>query len=138
MSPRKKPVLTNLELEVMQVVWSAGPEPVTVRDVVEALNDGRKKTLAYNTVQTMLVILRDKGVVKARKGPGRAHAWSPTVSRDEVSETMVGDLVDRLFAGRVEPLLHHLVEHEGLERDELAALRRLIDKELEDDAEGSR
>jgi len=138
MTDPQPPVLTNLELEVMQVVWAAGPEPVTVRDVVEHLNRSRSKKLAYNTVQTMLVILRDKGVVEARKGPGRAHAWRPTVSRDTVSSSMVGDLVDRLFAGRVEPLLHHLVEREGLDRDELAELRRRIDKELEDDAEGAR
>ena len=138
MTERQKPVLTNLELEVMQVVWASGPDPVTVRDVVEHLNQDRQKKLAYNTVQTMLVILRDKGVVRDRKGPGRAHAWSPTVSRDDVSSSMVGDLVDRLFEGKVEPLLHHLVEHERLDRLELAELRRLIDKELDDEAEGPR
>ena len=138
MSDQQKPVLTNLELEVMQVVWASGSEPVTVREVVELLNRHRQKKLAYNTVQTMLVILRDKGVVRDRKGPGRAHAWSPTVSRDDVSSSMVGDLVDRLFEGRVEPLLHHLVEREGLDRIELAELRRLINKELDDDAEATR
>ena len=62
------------------------------------------------------------------------------MSRDEVSSSMVGDLVDRLFEGKVQPLLHHLVDGERLGRGELEELRRLIDKELDaqDEAGGSR
>lgn len=46
---------------------------------------------------------------------------------------MIGDLVDRLFDGRVEPLLHHLVEGEGLSRTELEDLRTFIETKLDDE-----
>ncbi|MFO0983143.1 MAG: BlaI/MecI/CopY family transcriptional regulator [Planctomycetota bacterium] len=130
---RKVAVLTNLEVAVMKVVWEAGGEPLTVREVVERLNQVRGRSLAYNTVQTILTILKDKGVVRSRPGPGRAFEFTARLSRDEVSTTMVDDLVARLFDGQAHPLLLKLVEHESLRREDLEALRRLIDKELHDE-----
>ena len=75
MSRTKRVLLTNLELEVMHVVWGAPDGALAVRDAVDRLNDGRTKPLAYNTVQTMLTILKDKGVVGSSLGAGRAHRF---------------------------------------------------------------
>jgi len=129
---KKTTLLTNLELEVMRFVWEA-EEPLTVRDVVDRLNAGRRKPLAYNTVQTMLTILREKGVVLTRASEGRAHRFAPRVSQQEVSSSMIGDLVERLFNGHVEPLLVQLVGNESLSRPELEALKHLIDDQLHDE-----
>lgn len=136
--PADPTLLTNLELEIMQAVWAAGAEPRTVREIAEPLNEGRAKPLAYNTVQTMLTILRDKGVVEVERGPGRAFRYRARRSREEVSTSMVGDLVERLFGGEVSPLLLELVQREELERTELEELRRRIDDQLEDRGEGAR
>ncbi len=130
---RSKVLLTRLELEVMRAVWSAGEqrEP-TVREVVLRLNAGRRPPLAYNTVHTVLNILRDKGVVRGRPGEGRAHVFQPRVTRDQVTTSMVGELVERLFDGDVQPLLVNLVEREALSRADLEKLRRFIDERLDD------
>ena len=130
---RAKVLLTKLELEVMRTLWE-GDEvaELTVRDATERVNVGRKKPLAYTTVQTVLNILRDKGVVRARAGSGRAHLYQPRVSRRQITTSMVGELVDRLFDGQVEPLLLNLVEREQLSRAELEKLKRLIDERLDD------
>ena len=125
-------LLTKLELTVMRVVWDAEGEPLTVRQVTDALNETREMPLAYNTVQTILTILKDKGFVRSRRGPSRAHLFVARKDRSQVSATMIGDLVERLFGGRVEPLLHHLVEGEGLSRAELEELRSFIDTRLDD------
>jgi predicted transcriptional regulator len=136
---RSKAVLTRLELEVMRGVWGAeAGRGLTVREVADRVNVGRRKELAYNTVQTVLNILRDKRVVRVRAGDGRAHLYQPRVSREQVTTSMVGELVERLFDGDVEPLLLNLVEREELSRAELEKLRRLIDERLDDGAEGSR
>ncbi|MFG0318981.1 MAG: BlaI/MecI/CopY family transcriptional regulator [Planctomycetota bacterium JB042] len=129
---RKTTLLTNLELQVMRVVWDA-EAPLTVRDVVDRLNEGRRKPLAYNTVQTMLTILREKGVVESKAGEGRAHRFRARVSQEEVTTSMVGDLVERLFDGKVEPLLVQLVGNESLSRSDLEALKGLIENQLDDD-----
>jgi BlaI family penicillinase repressor len=132
---RTKVVLTRLEFEVMRGVWGVAPgAELTVRDVVERVNVGRRKTLAYNTVQTMLNILREKGVVRVRPGEGRAHVYQPRVTREQVTTSMVGELVERLFDGNVEPLLLNLVEGEKLSRTELENLRRMITERLDDGA----
>ncbi|MCA9319796.1 MAG: BlaI/MecI/CopY family transcriptional regulator [Planctomycetes bacterium] len=133
---RKNPtVLTNLELSVMRVVWGANGEPLTVREVTERLNEQHPRALAYNTVQTMLTILKDKGAVKVKRGPGRAHLYLARLSRDQITTSMVGDLVERLFDGRIEPLLLHLMDTEKVSRDELETLRRSIVARLDDEEE---
>ncbi len=134
---RRKPkssdvALTRLEGEVMRAVWDAEPDTVRVRDVMDALNAGRARPLAYNTVQTMLTILRDKEIVALARAPGRAHHYRAKVSRAEASRHMVGDLVNRLFDGRVQPLLHQLIDESGLEPDELEQLRKWVDAKLRD------
>jgi BlaI family penicillinase repressor len=125
-------LLTKLELEVMRPVWEAQPGTLTARDVVERLNAARRPPLAYNTVQTVLKILEEKRVVRSQRGSGRAHLFAPRVSRDQVSTSMIGDLVERLFDGDVEPLLVRLVDREHLSRDELLRLRARIEAELDD------
>jgi predicted transcriptional regulator len=54
----RKTVLTEHELEIMQIVWQR--PTVTVRDVYEELLKRRK--IAYTTVMTMLGILEEKGL----------------------------------------------------------------------------
>ncbi|MEV4343255.1 BlaI/MecI/CopY family transcriptional regulator [Actinoplanes sp. NPDC049596] len=62
----------SLEAAAMSVLWAA-PEAMTAAEVQEALGGG----LAYNTVQTILIRLHDKGTVQRRRA-GRGHAYWPT------------------------------------------------------------
>ncbi len=128
-------LLTKLELSVMRVIWDSQGDPMTVREVTELINRGQTKALAYNTVQTVLTILRDKGFVKTKRGPSRAHLFMAKKERGQVSAKMIGDLVERLFDGKVEPLLHHLVDDEALSRTALEDLRSFIESKLDDGEE---
>ena len=130
---RRTKRLTDLELAIMQVVWEA-QEPMTVRTVTERLA-GRGRELAYTSVQTVMNILKKKGVLTSRPGAGRAHEYVARVSREEATTTMTRDLVDRLFGGEVQPLLAHLIQNEPVSRAELEGLKRRIEQELEDDPE---
>jgi BlaI family penicillinase repressor len=135
---KRRPPLTRLELEVMHALWGEPAGAAIVRDVLERLNRGRKEPLAYTTVQTVLTILKDKGVVSVQPGPGRAHTFRALVSQDDVTTTMVRDLVNRLFGGRVRPLLQRLIEEEDLSPDELQELKGWIETRLDDAPEGPR
>lgn len=129
MPRRDRQRLTDAELELMQAAWDLGPAPVTVRQVVERLEQ-QGKTQAYTTVQTVLNILCRKGVLRSRRGGGRALEYAPLVTREEAASRMTRDLVERAFGGRVDHLLATLLEDEELGRDELAELRRRIDRQL--------
>src|ERR1700680_1962774 len=118
---RRKPVLTPQELEIMKVVWTAGPS--TVRGVYEALLERRK--IAYTTVMTMMNILEQKGYLKKTQ-KDRAYVYQATKPQKQVIRGMVREFVDRVFNGSAEPLLLHLVEDRGLSEAELDKIRKMI------------
>ncbi|MUL43669.1 BlaI/MecI/CopY family transcriptional regulator [Streptomonospora sp. PA3] len=70
-------MLGRLETEVMGVLWAASG-PMTVREVLDALNEGRKDPAAYTTVLTVLSRLVDKGAL-TRSEAGRGHRYTPAV-----------------------------------------------------------
>ena len=134
MTKRRDISLTKLESEIMSAVWALGGT-VRVREVAEAVNAERETALAYTTIQSVLMILKAKGAIAQVKTTGRAHAFRARVTRDEASQSMVMELADRLFGGRVEPLLMQLVGKAKLKPEELTELRAWADAQLRDGRE---
>lgn len=120
------PELTERELEVMQAAWKRGD--CTVSDVRDELaKSGRE--LAYTTVATLMKILSDKGCL-TQINDERPFVYRPTRSYEEVSRSMLGDLVERLFGGSREKLLAHLLGSKKLSAKERALLEEHL-KETE-------
>lgn len=117
-------LLTDAELELMHVLWDRGPS--TAREVLEALSDRRAETRAYTTVATILNILRDKGFVRSDKA-GRAFVFAPLTSREAYEATNLRHVVQEVFRGDAASLVRTLVTAEGLDPDELAEIRRLVE-----------
>ena len=113
--------LTPLELEIMKVLWDAGPS--TVQAVQERLPG--EPGLAYTTVQTMLNILHRKGKA-TRTLKGRAYEYRATVSRHKAAGQTIRDVIDRLFGGSAESLVMSLVDSRQLTPEKLAELTRLV------------
>lgn len=128
--------LTKLESEVMAVVWDSAPDSVSVRDVVDGLNAtrGRRrlKKLAYNTVQTVITLLKQKKAVRQVKGKGRAHYFQAAISRDAASRHVLSELSQRIFGGQVKPLIHQMIDDAALSAEELAELKKWVDAKLKD------
>jgi BlaI family transcriptional regulator, penicillinase repressor len=119
---RKTQQFTPLELEIMKVLWAAGPG--SVQDVQAGLGGD---PLAYTTVQTMLNILVRKGKVK-RVLKGRAYVYQPSVRRlDAVAQT-VSDLIDRMFGGSAEELVMGLLETKQLTPERLKELQKKVEE----------
>jgi predicted transcriptional regulator len=111
--------LTPLELEIMQVLWEAGPSTVTeVRPKLKA-------DLAYTTVQTMLNVLLRKGKVK-RVQEGRAFRYRAAVNRKRATGSAVQDLIRRMFGGSAEALLMTMVESRQIGAKELERLSAMV------------
>ncbi len=96
-------LLPPLELEVMKTLWQLGES--TVRDVQREL--GRRRPLAYTTVMTLLDRLARKGAATRRK-QGRAHVYTPVLSRDAALELALDRLTGDFFEGSRQRLLGHL------------------------------
>src|SRR4051812_885549 len=93
--------LTGRELEVMHVFWTGGEATATeVRDNLAV--SGRD--VAYTTVATQVRILLDKGFL-VQVNDDRPFRYRPARTFEEVSRTLLGDLIDRVFRGSREQLL---------------------------------
>lgn len=126
MARKKSKHPTELELEILKVLWEKSPRTVReVREVMSAL--GRE--LAHTSLITTLNVMFDKGFVK-RTGAkeGRGYAFSPKISHADVSQGMVGDLVERVFEGSAPALLLSLLENEQLDGADHAELRQAIER----------
>jgi len=122
-SMKTKTTLTDVELEIMQVVWEKGS--ATVRDVYETLHARRK--IAYTTVMTMMRVLEQKGHVD-KSDEERAYVYRPAKPKKQVIGAMVTDFLNRVFNGSAEPLLVHLAEEGELSQENLKQVKRLLRK----------
>ncbi len=116
---------TELELEILKVLWNESPLPV--RDVRARLESDANRPLAHSSVITMLNIMHRKGFLTRQK-EGNAFLFSPKVKKENVTGQMLGDLVSRVFGGSPTAMMLNLLETSDLDTDELAELRRLINR----------
>ncbi len=114
--------LTDAQREIMEIVWERGE--VTVSEVRHAL--AKRRQLARNTVQTMIVRLEERGWLKHRE-QGRAFVYSANRPRTVSLGAKVAQMVDRLFAGSPEEMVTALIEYRGLSPDEAERIRDMID-----------
>ncbi len=117
--------LTPLEAIIMDGVWDLSE--ATVRQVQEYLNP--TKPMAYNTVLTMMGILRDKGFLRSRR-QARADIYQPCVTRAQMGRRSLRELRDRFFEGSARGLVSHLLDSQRLSVDEIRAIRREVDRKL--------
>jgi predicted transcriptional regulator len=108
-------------MRLMQVLWKKGR--ATVGDVWQALPGSRKP--AYNSVQTLLRILEEKGYVRHEK-EGRAFVYVPAVAKAEVRDTAISRLVGQFFDGKAGLLALNLVERGDVDEQELTRLKQMI------------
>ncbi|HKW45655.1 MAG TPA: BlaI/MecI/CopY family transcriptional regulator [Candidatus Eremiobacteraceae bacterium] len=121
MARPKSPVLTEVEQQLMEIVWAK--RQASVADVVEALPKSRP--LAFNTVQTTLRILEDKGFLKHTTA-GRAFVYEAAVARDEASRTALRHLLGRFFDDSAELLAQSLLQNQRLTEAELSRIEALV------------
>ncbi|MBX7255556.1 MAG: BlaI/MecI/CopY family transcriptional regulator [Candidatus Hydrogenedentes bacterium] len=118
---------TELELEILKILWTDGPS--TVRHVRDTLSETRE--LAYTSVMTMMGIMTEKGYLRRTK-KGGGYVYRPKVDRERTMADMLGDTVNRVFNGSAKAAVLHLIESGEIDEDELKELHRLIEKRVED------
>jgi BlaI family penicillinase repressor len=119
--------ISEAEAVVMEVLW--GQHPLSADEVMARLPGGND--WAEATVKTLLNRLLNKGAIEAQK-QGRRYLYTPLVERDAWVLEESSSLLDRLFDGRVAPLVAHFSQYRRLSRDDVAQLRKLLE-ELDDE-----
>ena len=122
MPRRPSPQPTDVELEILNVLWDQGPS--TVRQAHEALADRRKT--GYSTTLKMLQVMLEKGLVR-RNDSVRPQVYRSAKSRKRTQLRMLDDLTQRAFRGSAMRLVMQMVSAGRLSDEELAEIQRLIE-----------
>ncbi len=121
--------ISDAESVVMEVLWRAAA-PMSAEDVVAAL--AATTDWQEPTIKTLLNRLLKKHAVVAERD-GKRYLYSAKLKRADYVHGESKSLLDRLFGGRVAPLVAHFSEAGKLSKKDLAELKRLIE-ELDDGA----
>ncbi len=119
--------ISEAEAVVMEVLWER--QPLGADEIVAAL--AGRSDWAEPTIKTLLNRLLNKGAICADR-EGRRYLYSPVLTRDAWVAQQSEGMLERLFGGRVAPLVAHFSERGKLSDRDIAELRRLIG-ELDDE-----
>ncbi|MBE1160584.1 BlaI/MecI/CopY family transcriptional regulator [Dyella acidiphila] len=119
--------ISEAEAVIMEVLWRQAP-----RSAEEILAEvGEQQGWQEGTVKSLLNRLLTKKAVKAERD-GRRYLYSPKLSREQYVSHTSKNVLDRLFEGRVAPLVAHFAEQRKLSKRDIAELRKLLE-ELDDE-----
>ncbi|MBB4845467.1 putative transcriptional regulator [Paucibacter oligotrophus] len=119
--------ISDSEAQVMEVLWNSSP--LSTEEIAVALKDQQAWQLA--TVKTLINRLLNKGAISA-VAEGRRYLYSPVLRREDWVGEQSSKLLDRLFGGRLAPLLAQFSAQGRLKPSDVAELKRLL-KDLDHD-----
>lgn len=114
---------SDSEMQVLSALWDKAPQ--TAADLTQRI--GKINGWTQATVKTLLARLVQKGAVTA-EADGRRYLYSPAVERADAVGEESQRFVDRLFGGRVSPMIAHLAEREALSDTDIAEIEALLRK----------
>lgn len=119
--------ISEAEAIIMEVLWRASPR--SAEDILAEV--GPQQGWQEGTVKSLLNRLLKKKAVKAERD-GRRYLYAPRLPREQYVMQESKGLLDRLFGGRVAPLVAHFSEQRKLSKKDIAELRKLL-QELDDE-----
>ena len=114
---------TEVELEILQILWEEGPS--TVRDVHNRLNTD--KQTQYSTTVKMLLVMLEKGLVK-RDDSIRPQIYQAVPKQKQVQKRLLQDLIQKAYDGSAKNLLLQAISSAKSSKEDLEEIRNLIDE----------
>ena len=114
---------TEVELQILRILWELGPSPV--REIHQRME--AEKGTNYSTTVKMLSIMLEKGLVKRTENT-RPHVYRAAVSREKAGKRMLKDLIDKVYDGSAMSLVMQALSSKPASAEERDELRRLLDQ----------
>jgi len=114
---------TEVELQILRILWELGPSPV--REIHARLN--ADKGTNYSTTVKMLSVMLEKGLVK-RDEQASPHVYRPVLTRAAAGKRMVSDLIEKVYDGAAMSLVLQALSTTAATKEELDEVRRLLDQ----------
>lgn len=122
MARKKQSGPTEKELTILSILWRRGAS--TVREINTVMN--HDEDTGYTTTLKLMQIMYDKGLLK-RDDSMKTHVYSPANSEEQIQSEVVGNLLDRVFAGSTEKLMMRVLSSQPVTPDELSNLKKMIE-----------
>ena len=119
----KPPEPSNLEMQVLSLLWEHGP--LSARAVLEKIPDGKAR--AYTTVLSVLQVMEKKGLVKHEE-EGNRHVYTPRVQKEKVIQPLLSRLIRTLFRGSPSAAMQHLLVASEVSPADVAEMRQMLDR----------
>jgi predicted transcriptional regulator len=113
--------LTKFEMQIMDTAWARGE--ASIREMQEAFP--AKKRPGYTTIQKMVYRMEEKKVLRRVRKVGNFHLFAPTVTRESVERTLIGDLL-AVFGGQSRPVIAHLIGAKKLTLEDVAFAEKTL------------
>lgn len=116
----KQLALTDLQLDIMRVLWTRGQ--ATVSEVSHAV---RARRLAHATIATILSRLEKRGAV-SHTVEGRQFIYTACLKEAEVRKSVITRVKETFFTGDVPALVSQLLMERDINADDLKQVKALI------------
>lgn len=113
---------TDRELTILGILWKNGP--CTVRQVNEIMS--RDEDTGYTTTLKLMQIMVEKGLL-VRDDSQFKHVYKPGVTQEKAQKQLVGELLDKAFAGSAEKLVMRALSAKKVSSKELDRIKKLIE-----------
>ncbi len=114
---------TEVEFQILRILWELGPSPV--REIHARMK--AEKGTNYSTTVKMLGIMLQKGLIR-RDEDAQPHIYFPALTRHKAGKRMLNDLVEKVYEGSSLSLVLHALSSTKATKAELAEVRRLLDQ----------
>jgi len=121
---QRPPRPTEAELGILSVLWQMGPATVKQAHLVIA----KDRDFSYTAALKLMQIMRDKGLL-LRDESNRSHIYWPAQSQEEMQRSLLGDFVDRAFAGSGRDLVLAALRAGRVSPEDKAEIRSLLGEE---------
>jgi predicted transcriptional regulator len=111
---------TEAELEILNILWAAGPS--TVRDVHNQISKG----VGYTTVLKQMQLMVEKGLL-SRTEQFRSHVYSARIAKEQTQRRLARNLLKRAFDGSARDLVLGALSAQKVSATELSEIRKLLD-----------
>lgn len=112
---------SDLEMQILSVLWEKGDS--TVREVLEAMPDGKKR--AYTSILSVMQVMEKKGLLR-HTIRGTAHVYSPAVNKKKIIQPFMRKILNEVFGGKPSVMMQALLTETSISNNEMAQIQKIL------------
>ena len=112
---------SDLEMQILSVLWEKGN--ATVREVLEAMPDGKKR--AYTSILSVMQVMEKKGLLR-HSIRGTAHVYRPAVHKKKIIQPFMRKVLNEVFGGKPSAMMQALLTETSISDNEIRQIQKIL------------